>query len=41
MEYAGTINDLADLAFVLIKGKYKGQTEQGYTCTVSKCQVEW
>ncbi|CAD6591538.1 MAG: hypothetical protein ASARMPREDX12_005212 [Alectoria sarmentosa] len=39
--YAGTIQDLVELALVLIKGKHKGQTEQGYICTVSKCQVEW
>ena len=41
MEYAVTIHDLVELAFVLIKGKQKSQTEHGYTCTVSKCQVEW
>lgn len=41
MEYEGTIKDLVELAFVLIKGKHKSRTEQGYTCTVSKCQVEW
>ena len=41
MEYAGTINDLAKLALMLIKAKHKGQTEHGYTCTVSKSQVEW
>ena len=40
-EYAGTIRDLIDLAFVLIKGKHKRQMEDGYICTVSKCQVEW
>ena len=40
-EYAGTIRDLIDLAFVLIKGKHKRQIEDGYICTVSKCQVEW
>ena len=39
--YAGTIRDLIDLAFVLIKGKHKRQIEDGYICTVSKCQVEW
>ena len=41
MEYAGTIRDLVELAFVLINGKSQGQTEQGYRCAVSKCQVEW
>lgn len=37
----GTIQDLVELAFVLIKGKHKRQTEQEYACTVSKYQVEW
>lgn len=41
IKYAGTIQDLVEMAFVLIKGKHKRQTEQGYTCAVSKCQVEW
>ena len=40
-EYAGTIRDLIDLAFVLIKGKHKRLMKDGYICTVSKCQVEW
>ena len=29
------------MAFILIKGKHKNPKEQGYICTVSKCQVEW
>ena len=41
MGYAGTIRDLVELAFALIKDKSKGQTEHGYRCAVSKCQVEW
>ena len=40
-EYAGTIRDLVELAFVLIKGKSKRGTEQDYRCAVSKCQVKW
>ncbi len=41
MGSAGTIGDLVEMAFVLIKGKHKGQVERGYTCAVSKCEVEW
>ena len=33
---------MVELAFVLLKGKHKGPTEQGNdTCGVSKGQVEW
>lgn len=38
---SGTIRDLVDLAFVLVKGKHKLQVEQDYTCSVSKSQVQW
>ena len=38
---AGTISDLVDLAFVLIKGKHKVGLAQCYQCAVSKCQVQW
>lgn len=38
---SGTIRDLVDLAFVLIKGKHKLRIEQDYNCIVSKSQVQW
>ena len=39
---AGTIGDLIDLAFVLIKAQHKCQpTTQDYHCAVSKRQVQW
>ncbi|KAL6716246.1 Telomerase reverse transcriptase [Lecanora helva] len=37
----GTISDLVDLAFVLIKGKHRSQLADDYACAVSKCQVQW
>ena len=38
---SGTIRDLVDLAFVLVKGKHKLRVEQDYSCNVSKSQVQW
>lgn len=39
---SGTIRDLVDLAFVLVKGKHKLHIEQqDYSCNVSKSQVQW
>lgn len=38
---AGTIRDLVDLAFILIKGKHKLQVANDYDCAVSKRQVQW
>lgn len=37
---AGTIRDLIDLAYVLIKGKHK-RLAHDYDCAVSKGQVQW
>ena len=39
--FTGTIRDLVDLAFVLVKGKHKLQIEQDYSCSVSKSQLQW
>lgn len=36
-----TINDLIELAFVLMKGKGKNKRNVGYKCALSKVQVEW
>ena len=45
---AGTIRDLIDLAFVLVKGKHKSHkknddsnNKDGYDCAVSKHQIRW
>lgn len=38
---AGTINDLKELAFVLIKAKHKRHAMHDYHCAVRKAQVEW
>ncbi|KAL2046145.1 hypothetical protein N7G274_001592 [Stereocaulon virgatum] len=37
----GTILDLVDLAFILIKNKHKLQVARDYDCAVSKCQIQW
>ena len=39
--FSGTIRDVVDLAFVLVKGKHKLHIEQDYSCNVSKSQVQW
>jgi hypothetical protein len=36
-----TIQDLIELAFVLMKSKGKNKTNMGYKCGVKKIQVEW
>jgi len=36
-----TVEGLIDLAFVLLKSKGKNTKNAGYTCAVSKVQVEW
>lgn len=36
-----TIQDLMNLAFILIKAKFKDHSPQEYSCTVSKRQVQW
>ena len=38
---SGTIRDLVDLAFVLVKEKHKLQIARDYSCNVSKSQVQW
>jgi len=37
----GTIENLVDMAFVLLKSKGKNKKNEGYRCAVSKAQVEW
>lgn len=37
----GTIQDVVDLAFVLVKAKSGKQIVQDYVCAVNKRQVEW
>lgn len=37
----GTIQDVVDLAFVLVKAKSEKQTMHDYVCAVSKRQLEW
>lgn len=37
----GTIQDVVDLAFVLVKAKSEKQIVHDYKCAVSKRQVEW
>jgi ribosomal protein RSM22 (predicted rRNA methylase) len=36
-----TINDLIELAFVLMKSKGRNKKNAGYKCGLSKLQVEW
>ena len=36
-----TVEDLINLAFVLVKSKGKNRKNSGYSCAVSKVQVEW
>ena len=38
---SGTIRDVVDLAFILVKRKHKLHIEQDYNCSVSKSQVQW
>lgn len=37
----GTIRDMIDLAFTLIKAKHKNNFIDGYQCAVSRRQVHW
>ncbi|KAL9603334.1 MAG: hypothetical protein Q9219_001196 [cf. Caloplaca sp. 3 TL-2023] len=37
----GTIQDVIDMAFVLVKAKHRSQTPHEYVCAVSKRQVRW
>lgn len=37
----GTIQDVVDLAFGLVKAKLEKQIVHDYMCAVSKRQVEW
>ena len=36
-----TVEDLIELAFVLMKGKSKSRKNEGYKCDISKARVEW
>ena len=36
-----TVESLIELAFVLLKSKGKNTRNSGYSCAVSKVQVEW
>ncbi len=40
-DVAGTIRDMIDLAYTLIKAKHKDSQIDGYQCVVSKRQVQW
>ena len=37
----GTIQDVIDLAFVLVKGKQKNAKLPDYKCAVKKAQIQW
>ena len=37
----GTIRDLINLSFVLVKSKHQKEASSGYKCSVSKGQMEW
>ena len=36
-----TVEGLIELAFVLLRSKGKNRRNVGYTCAISKVQVEW
>lgn len=41
LDLSGTVRDMIDLAFTLIKAKHKNNFIDGYQCVVSKRQVQW
>ena len=37
----GTISDLVNVGFVLVKSKHKNEQSVGYECAINKRQIEW